>query len=139
MRKDARKVAFSLIYEYFFTHQKENIDFEQFTQKEDTDDTVFELDGADKSYITNLYDKVIQNFEEYKSKVVELSKGFREDRLYKVDLAILLMAVCEIDSKIVPIPIAINEAVNLAKIYSTDNSSGFINGILSEYVKNIKE
>ena len=31
MRKDARKVAFSLIYEYFFTHQKDNIDFEQFS------------------------------------------------------------------------------------------------------------
>jgi len=139
MRKDARKVAFSLIYEYFFTHQKDDIDFGQFTQKEDTDDTVFELDGADKSYVTNLYNKVIENFDDYKGKVVELSKGFREDRLYKVDLAILIMAVCEIDCKIVPIPVAINEAVNLAKIYSTDNSSGFINGILSEYVKNIKE
>ena len=136
MRKDARKVAFSLIYEYFFTRVKDDLELTQFTEKCDTDDNIFTLDESDREYIRNLYNNVTDNFDEYKHKVGELAKGFKEERLFKVDLAILMMAFCELDMKEIPLPVAINEAVNLAKIYSTDNSSGFINGILAEYAKN---
>ena len=46
MRKDARKVAFSLIYEYFFTNTKDDLELEQFIQMTDADDTVFEIDDS---------------------------------------------------------------------------------------------
>ena len=45
-RKDARKVAFSLIYEYFFTNTKDDLELEQFIQMTDADDTVFEIDDS---------------------------------------------------------------------------------------------
>ena len=135
MRKDARKVAFSLIYEYLFTRQKDDLLLEQFTKKEDADDTIFEIDDMDKQYVSNLYDSVIKKFDCYQQKVAQLADGFKSERLFKVDLAILMMAFCELDAKETPLPIVINEAVNLAKIYSTENSAGFINGILAEYSK----
>ena len=135
MRKDARKVAFSLIYEYLFTRQKDDLLLEQFTKKEDADDTIFEIDDMDKQYVSNLYDSVIKKFDYYQQKVAQLADGFKSERLFKVDLAILMMAFCELDAKETPLPIVINEAVNLAKIYSTENSAGFINGILAEYSK----
>lgn len=137
MRKDARKVAFSLIYEYFFTNTKDDLALEQFTQKNDADDTVFEIDDSDKEYIRDVYNNVIDNFNDYRQKVAELANGFKEERLFKVDFAILMMAFFELESKKTPLPVVINEAVNLAKIYSTENSSGFINGILAEYAKKL--
>lgn len=139
MRKDARKVAFSLIYEYFFTQVQDDLELTQFTEKSDTDDTVFDLTESDRDYIKKIYINVINRFDEYKHKVAELAKGFKEERLFKVDLAILMMAFCELEMQDVPLAVAINEAVNLAKMYSTDNSSSFINGILAEYAKNFQK
>jgi len=138
MRKDARKITFSLIYEYFFTKVKDDLELSQFTQKTDSSDAIFNIDESDREYIKELYTNVIDNFEDYKHKVSELAKGFKEDRLFKVDLAILMMAFCELDMQEIPLAVIINEAVNLAKIYSTENSSGFINGILAEYARNFK-
>ena len=55
MRKDARKVAFSLIYEYFFTQVQDDLELTQFTEKSDTDDTVFDLTESDRDYIKKIY------------------------------------------------------------------------------------
>ena len=135
MRRDARKIAFSLIYEYLFTNEKDDLSLEQFIKKEDADDTVFEITGSDKAFIVDIYNNVVNNLDVYRKKVAALAEGFKEERLFKVDLAILRMAFYEIDTKSTPIEVVINEAVGLAKTYSTDNSAGFINGILAQYVK----
>ncbi len=138
MRKDARKIAFSLIYEYLFTNVKDDLSLEQFIKKEDADDTVFEITGADKHFIVDIYNNVVNNIDVYRQKVAALANGFKEERLFKVDLAILMMAFYEIDTRMTPLEVVINEAVGLAKLYSTDNSASFINGILAQYVRNTK-
>ena len=57
--------------------------------------------------------------------------------MYKVDLAILVVAVYEIkNEKEIPVAVSINEALNLAKKYSTEKSAGFINGVLANFAKN---
>lgn len=61
------------------------------------------------------------------------------DRLSKVDLSILRLAVCEMFYLNVPVKIAINEAVLLAKKYSGDNAHTFINGVLGGCAKALKE
>ena len=53
MRRDARKIAFSLIYEYLFTNEKDDLSLDQFIQKEDADDTVSEIHGSDKAIIAD--------------------------------------------------------------------------------------
>ncbi len=135
MRKDARKVAFSLIYEYLFTNTYDDLSLEQFTSKTDVDDKVFVLDEADRDFIKGIYGGVVKDIDDYRTKVSALARGFKEERLFKVDLAILMMAVYELDNTDTPIAVIINEAVELGKIYSTENSAGFINGILAEYTK----
>ena len=63
-------------------------------------------------------------------------KGYTPDRLYKVDLAILVLAIIELKYvKENPKEVIINEAVELAKKYSTEKSPKFINGILADIVK----
>jgi N utilization substance protein B len=111
----------------------------QFTSKTDADDRVFVLDEADRDFINCIYMGVIKSIDDYRSKVSALARGFKEERLFKVDLAILMMAVYELENTDTPVAVVINEAVELGKIYSTENSAGFINGILAEYTKEQKK
>ena len=86
-------------------------------------------------YINEVYNGVIAHYDELISAIKNVSTGFKVDRIYKVDLAILLVAVYEMKYvKTIPNKVSINEALNLSKIYSTEKSSGYINGILSNFV-----
>ena len=78
MRRDARKIAFSLIYEYLFTNEKDDLSLEQFIKKEDADDTVFEITGSDKAFIVDIYNNVVNNLDVYRKKVAALAEGFKE-------------------------------------------------------------
>ena len=63
-------------------------------------------------------------------------KGYTINRVYKIDLAILVLAVIELNYiKENPKQVIINEAVELAKKFSTDKSPKFINGVLADIVK----
>lgn len=69
--------------------------------------------------------------------IAGVSDGWKLDRMGKIDLAIMRMAVYEIFYDETPSPVAINEAVILAKTYGGDeSSSAFINGILGKLEKN---
>ena len=69
-----------------------------------------------------------------------MSKELKEEikkleRISKIDLSLLELAIYEIKYKEVPYKVAINEAVELAKKYGEDNSKTFVNGILASIVK----
>jgi N utilization substance protein B len=72
--------------------------------------------------------------------VGELAIGWKLERIARIDLAILRLAIVEllvgIEDALVPDPIVINEAVVLAKKFSTEDSGKFVNGILASVVKN---
>lgn len=69
--------------------------------------------------------------------IAGVSDGWKLERMGKIDLAIMRMAVYEIFYSETPSPVAINEAVELAKIYGGDDSSpAFINGILGRLERN---
>ena len=68
--------------------------------------------------------------------IASFARGFTAERIYKIDLAILLIATYEIlFLPDVPDKVSVNEAVELAKTYSTDNSPSFINGVLASVIK----
>lgn len=64
-----------------------------------------------------------------------LKKDWKMERISKVDLCILKLAIYEIKYNEIPYKVAINEAVELAKKYGEDNSKVFVNGILASIVK----
>ena len=64
-----------------------------------------------------------------------LKSNWKINRISKVDLSILKLAIYEIKYAEIPFKVAINEAVELAKRYGEDNSKTFINGILASIVK----
>ena len=87
-------------------------------------------------YALKLYGGVCENSEELDSLIAKYSKGWKLNRIPKVNLAILRIAVYEIIfENDTPDSVAINEAVELAKKYSGSDDSAFINGILGAVVR----
>jgi transcription antitermination protein NusB len=64
--------------------------------------------------------------------------NWRLDRLAAIDRAILRLAMHEMRATDTPVKVVINEAVDLAKKYSSDDAGGFVNGILDAYQKTLK-
>ena len=78
----------------------------------------------------------VWNISTMKTMINEKSKGWSTDRMGKVDLTIIRLAVYEMKyDDTIPEGVAINEAVELAKKFGQDESAGFINGVLAKFVE----
>lgn len=91
---------------------------------------------AAKSYAQELATGIKDHLEELDSHIDRLAEGWPVERQPAVDRNILRMAIYEIAyvSSVPPI-VAIDEAVELAKKYSTAESGRFVNGVLASYLK----
>ena len=90
-------------------------------------------------YAKELFEGVDSKIEELDEVINTYSKGWKTNRLPKVNLAILRLAIYEIKYvDDVPASVAINEAVELAKKYSGEGDYSFINGILGSVAKGVE-
>ena len=95
-----------------------------------------DLNPTEQAYMENKYRKVREHLEEIDSLLNEKSPGWKTTRMSKVDLNLLRLAVYEMKyDEDVPVKVAINEAVEISKIFGGDDSSSFINGILGKVAK----
>ena len=93
----------------------------------------------ESDYTKRLVVATAENLEEIDGRISEFTVGWTLDRITKVSLSILRIAVCEMlyfDD--VPVGVSINEAVELAKNYATKEDSQFINGVLGSIAKSIE-
>ena len=89
--------------------------------------------SEDLAYIREKYDKVMEQVEKIDSTIEEVSEGWKIKRMGRVDLSIMRLAVYEMKyDEDIPVRVAINEAVEIAKKYGQDNSPSFVNGILAK-------
>jgi N utilization substance protein B len=126
-RKKSREYAFRLVFEKFF-HELD-IEFEN-------SDEDFVLDDTDKEFVNSLIGGVNEHYDEISDLIRKNVVGYDFERIYKVDLAILMLAIYEL--KFVEGShnnVVINEAVELSKKYSTEKSYSFINGVLAKVIK----
>ncbi len=128
MRSYAREAAFCKIYTYIIRQEFDG-DFSQFDQDK--------LDESDLEFAKSLVEGVIANKQKIDGIVAEHSKQFKLSRIYRPDLAALELAIFEMQNTDTPHPVVINEAVGLAKKYSTDKSVSFVNGILASFERSI--
>lgn len=100
---------------------------------EDTRETLhMALAEDDHRYITSILSSIKEHREPIDTAIETEAVGWKLGRLPKVDLAILRLGVCELlYREDIPGAVTINECVDLAKHYSTDNSGTFVNGVLS--------
>ncbi|MBM6826600.1 transcription antitermination factor NusB [Mordavella massiliensis] len=127
-RSELREHIFKLLFGVEF---REDADF-----TEQTGTYVREIEGADEKeqeYIQTKVQRIADRIQEIDELINTHTKGWKTSRMNKVDLTILRLAVYEMkwdDS--VPVGVAINEAVELAKKYSSDDGPAFVNGVLAK-------
>lgn len=99
-----------------------------------------EATPKEKDYLMERTLHIVDLADQIDREIDEISKGWRIGRIGKADLAILRLAVYEMKyDDTIPMSVAINEAVELAKKYGGERSSSFINGILAKMVKEYPE
>lgn len=92
-------------------------------------------DEKDGAYITEKCRSIIARLGEIDDAVNGVAEGWKTSRMGKVDLTLIRLAVYEMRyEEDVPVGVAINEAVELAKKYGTDETPSFINGVLAKLV-----
>ncbi len=97
-----------------------------------------ELNDDDKSFANDLLSSVDNGYDKYIKNIEDLSIGFKLNRVHNADKCALLLGMAELDNfKETPIAVVINEVVNIVAKYSTESSTGFVNGILAEFAKEL--
>lgn len=99
-----------------------------------------EVDAPASEFLRNAVRLVWAHLEKVDKIIEELAIGWKLNRIARIDLVILRLAITELligfEDPMIPDPIVINEAVVLAKKFSTEDSGKFVNGILASVVKN---
>ncbi len=129
-RTELREHIFRMLFRVEFNNAEEMKEQEQFYF-----DELEEATGKDQEYILNKYRAIDEKKEEIDKLLNEVTEGWKTTRMNRVDLTILRLATYEIKwDENVPTGVAINEAVELAKKYSSDDGPAFVNGVLAKVV-----
>ncbi len=130
-RTEQREHIFKMVFGLEFNEETEMSDQMKFyfAQLEDARE-------KDLEYIQTKAEKIAQKTEEIDALINSHTKGWKTSRMNKVDLTILRLAVYEMKwDEDVPVGVAIDEAVELAKKYSGSEGPSFVNGVLAKLVE----
>ena len=127
-RREQREHIFKLLFMTHFNSQEEMSD-----QLALYFESLEELEEKDQTYMKEKYESILEHVAEIDEMLNEYSKGWKTSRMNRVDLDGLRLAVNELkyDDE-VPVRVAINEAVELAKRFGGDTSGSFVNGVLGK-------
>ena len=129
-RRQLRQHVFSLVYSLEFY---DDADFAVLAERYLDDNGV--ADQQDREFIAQEAFSVMDRREKIDQMIDERSAHWKSKRIARVDLAIIRLAVYEmLEDQDVPVSVAINEAVRLAKKYSSESAPAFVNGVLAALV-----
>ncbi|MDO4303937.1 MAG: transcription antitermination factor NusB [Bacillota bacterium] len=130
-RRELREQIFKLLFRVEFNQKEELAQQEAFFFEDDENKATEE----ESSQISEKFNRILEKVDEIDEAINEKAKGWSTNRMGKVDLTILRLAVYEIRyDEDIPAGVAINEAVELAKKFGQDSSSAFVNGVLAKFV-----
>jgi transcription antitermination protein NusB len=118
-RRAARRTALVLLYQWDVTGEELASLFE----------------GEIDPFARELAEAVVEQHEEIDRRITEAADEWTADRLGALERNILRMAILELDRGGIPVEVAIDEAVSLAKRYSSEDAGRLVNGILGQIVK----
>lgn len=128
-RRELRENIFKMLFRVEF-HNEEEIP-EQLALFEEE---IAGLNEEDKAYLNDKCNAIFSKVKELDAAINEVSEGWKTSRMGKVDLTLIRLAVYEIRyEESVPVKVAINEAVELAKKYGNDGTPAFVNGVLAKF------
>lgn len=127
-RRELRDTTFKMLFHKEF-HNIEELEEQYSFFRED----IVNMDEYDSSYVHDRVFDIVNHIDEIDSAIETASVDWTVRRMAKVDLTILRLAYYEMNfDEDIPMKVAINEAVELAKIYGGDDSPSFVNGILGK-------
>jgi len=129
-RRSSRRFVFGLIYEALFVE----MDAQQLMKERLIDVVVSEEDLV---FIQESLVAVQDHRKVVNELIADAAPQWPLDQMAKIDLAAMQLAISEIVSERVPVAVAIDEAVDIAKLYGSESSQSFVNGVLGTVIKNI--
>ena len=128
-RRKAREIVLNALYYYEITGNDTVTIIQKITNKKS-------VNKAIKDYAKRLLEETMKNLDTIDKKLRKIIKNWDLNRVAIIDKSILRFATAEIlFSPDIPVKVSINEAVEIAKTYSTENSGRFVNGILDEIAR----
>ena len=132
-RSKSRELAFKLIYEREIQKEVEADEIDFFLEANEIEDEEV------KEYLKDILFGISANEEEINRLIKKnLKENWEIERVSKINISLLKIAIYEIMYKNIPYKVAINEVVELAKKYSDEQGAPFVNGILASIVKDEK-
>ena len=129
-RSAMRELAFKLVYEIEVQKESEEDQLDIFIEKNDINNEKV-ID-----YLKDIKDGIKNNSEEINQLITtNLKDNWSLNRISKINLSLIKLAIYEMIYKALPYKVAINEVVELAKKYADESAPVFINGILASIVK----
>lgn len=129
-RRELREHIFKLLFLLEF-YKGEELDEQAELYMDEVEQT--EMTAEEAAYIREKFHKIEKKTAELDECLTKASTGWKPSRMPKVDLAIMRLAVYEIkDDEDIPVGVAINEAVELAKKFGGDDSPAFVNAVLAK-------
>lgn len=136
-REEAVKILYSMDIGNSYDIKLAQDYLEHFTD-EDSDDLTFDINAIDINYLNKTLHDAINNLESIDKMIEDNSRTWKINRIAKIDLSILRIALSEIMyNSLIPNGTSVDEAVKISKKYSEDESYKFINGILGSVCRNL--
>lgn len=137
--KVARLVAVQCIYSYQIVHSKKHLKElarDMVNSWEDNKYYKFTKSRVNEEYLNNILEITLSNIDKINADIIEfVSSNIQMERISKVVLAILQVAIAEIYRKELDFAIVINEYLNIATYLNYESQKGFINSILDKVAK----
>ena len=134
-RSAIRELAFQLIY---------SLEIQKLEDLEEQIELYLDCNAIEeneaKEYIKDAVFGIKENIDEIRGLIEKnLKADWKLDRISKIDLSLLKLAIYEIKYKKIPYKVAINECLELSKKYGEESSKNFVNGILASVVKELDD
>lgn len=134
-RKKLRDLSFKIVFSYdFYPHPELEEETKLFLEQQE------ELTEEDREEILGRSLEIFRKIGELDREISEKTEGWRIERFSRVDLSIIRLALYEMHyDPETPKKVAVNEAVELAKVYGGDDSPKFVNGVLAKLIGEVRE
>ena len=132
LRSKSREFAMQMLFQWDMSHQDvKKLELKFWKSAKAADHT--------RTFANQLFEGASEHSGALDELITKHAENWRLERLAAIDRAILRLAIHEMRDTNTPAKVIINEAVELAKKFSTDDAGGFVNGILDGYRKSLKE
>lgn len=131
-RRKLREKVLQILYAYELSNDSLDIMFDDLLQDVEDEEA--------KEFVKSLTLLTIKHRDEYDEMIRQVVKNWEVDRIAVIDRLLIRMATCEmLHFPEIPTKVSINEVIEIAKRYSTDQSDKFINGVLDAILKRLKQ